>query len=43
MLSSGAVRTACDIQVDGRRGPGRSKMPFKESQGHVSQSVPAIQ
>ena len=27
--SSGAVRTACDIQVDGQRGPGRRKMTWK--------------
>ena len=23
--SSGAVKTACDIQIDGKRGPGRPK------------------
>ena len=28
--SSGAVRTACDIQVDGRLGPGRPKMTWKK-------------
>ena len=28
--SSGAVRTACDIQVDRRRGPGRPKMMWKK-------------
>ena len=27
--SSGAVRTACDKQVDGRRGPGRPKLTWK--------------
>ena len=27
--SSGAVRTACDIQVDGRQGSGRSKLTWK--------------
>ena len=28
--SSGAVRTACDIQVDGRWGPGRPKISWKK-------------
>ena len=28
--SSGAVRTACDIQVDGRQGPGRPKLTWKK-------------
>ena len=28
--SGGSVRTACDIQVDGRRGPGRRKMTWKK-------------
>ena len=28
--SSGAIRTACDIQIDGRRGPGRPKLPWKK-------------
>ena len=28
--SSGAVRTACDIQVDGRRGAGRPKLTWKK-------------
>ena len=28
--SSGAVRTACDIQVDGKHGPGRPKMTWKQ-------------
>ena len=28
--SSGAVRIACDIQVDGRWGPGRPKMKWKK-------------
>ena len=28
--SSGAVRTACDIQIDGRRGAGRSKLTWKK-------------
>ena len=27
--SSGAVRTACDIQIDGRRGAGRPKLTWK--------------
>ena len=27
--SSGAVRTACDVQVDGRRGTGRPKVTWK--------------
>ena len=28
--SNGAVKTACDIQVDGKRGPDRSKMTWKQ-------------
>ena len=28
--SSGAVRTACDIQIDGRRGAGRSMLTLKK-------------
>ena len=28
--SSGAVRTACDIQIDGRREAGRSKLTLKK-------------
>ena len=28
--SSGAVRTACDIQIDGRRGAGRPKLAWKK-------------
>ena len=28
--SSGAVRTACDILVDGRRGPGKPKQTWKK-------------
>ena len=28
--SSGAVRTACDIQVDGRWGPARPKLTWKK-------------
>ena len=28
---SGAIRTACDIQVDGRYGPGSHKMTWKKS------------
>ena len=28
--SSGAVKTAFDIQVDGKRGPGRLKMTWKQ-------------
>ena len=28
--SSGAVRTACDIQIDGRRGAGRPKQTWKK-------------
>ena len=27
--SSGAVRTACDIQIDGRQGTGRPKLTWK--------------
>ena len=27
---SGAVRTACDIQIDGRRGAGRHKLTWKK-------------
>ena len=27
---SDAVRTACDIQVDGRQGPGRPKLTWKK-------------
>ena len=29
-LSSGAVRTACDIQIDGMRGAGRPKLTWKK-------------
>ena len=28
--SNGAVKTAFDLQVDGKRGPGRSKMTWKQ-------------
>ena len=28
--SSGAVKTAFDIQIDGKRGPGRPKMTWKQ-------------
>ena len=28
--SSGAIRTACDIQIDGSRGPGRPKLTWKK-------------
>ena len=28
--SSGAVRTACDIQIDGRRGAGRPKLTWEK-------------
>ena len=28
--SSGAIKTASDIQVDGKRGPGRPKMTWKQ-------------
>ena len=28
--SSGEVRTACDIQIDGRRGAGRPKLTWKK-------------
>ena len=28
--SSGAIRTACDIQIDGRRGEGRPKLTWKK-------------
>ena len=27
--SSGAIKTACDIQMHGKRGPGRPKMSWK--------------
>ena len=30
---NGAVKTAFDIQVDGKRGPGRSKMTWKQLRG----------
>ena len=26
---NGAIKTACDIQIDGKRGPGRPKMSWK--------------
>ena len=29
-LSSGAIRTACDIEVDGRREAGRPKLTWKK-------------
>ena len=32
--SSGAVIKACDIQVDGRRGPGRHKITMTEKDCH---------
>ena len=28
--SSGAIRTACDIQIEGRRGAGRPKLTWKK-------------
>ena len=28
--SSGAIRTACDLQIDGRRGAGRPKLTWKK-------------
>ena len=28
---SGSLRTACDMRVDGKRGPGRPKMLWKEN------------
>ena len=28
--SNGAIKTACDIQVDGKHGPGRPKMTWKQ-------------
>ena len=28
--SNGAVKTACDVQVDGKRGPGMPKMTWKQ-------------
>ena len=28
--SSGAIKTAFDIQIDGKRGPGRPKMTWKQ-------------
>ena len=31
--SNGAVKTAFDIQVDGKRGPGRPKMTWKQLRG----------
>ena len=30
VVSNGAVRTACDIQIDGRRGAGRPKLTWKK-------------
>ena len=30
MWNAGAVKTAFDIQVDGKRGPGRPKMTWKQ-------------
>ena len=27
--SSGAIKTACDIQIEGKRGPGQPKMTWK--------------
>ena len=30
--SSGAIRTACDIQIDGRRGAGRLKITWKNGE-----------
>ena len=29
-ISSGAIRTACDIQIDGRQGAGRPKLTWKK-------------
>ena len=28
--SNGAIKTACDIQADGKHGPGRPKMTWKQ-------------
>ena len=42
-LSSGAVRTACDIQIDGRRGAGRPKQTWKkQTKTVVSGSLPQL-
>ena len=36
--SNGAVKTAFDIQVDGKREPGRSKMTWKQLTGGIAES-----
>ena len=35
VYSSGAVRTICDIEVDGRRGPGKHKI-YTKSRGYLN-------
>ena len=36
--SSGAIKTAFDIQVDGKHGPGRPKMTWKQLTERVAES-----
>ena len=36
--SSGAIRTACDIQINGRLGAGRSKLTWKKLTGKTAVS-----
>ena len=36
--SSGAIKTAFDIQVDGKHGPGRPKMTWKQLTERVTES-----
>ena len=37
-LPSSAVRTPCDMEVDGAHGPGRPKMTWKK----LAEKVPAV-
>ena len=36
--SNGAVKTALDIQVNGKRGPGRPKMTWKQLTERIAES-----
>ena len=36
--SSGAIKTVFDIQVDGKRGPGRPKMTWKQLTERIEES-----
>ena len=40
--SSGAVRTACDIQIDGRHGAGRPKLTWKKLTEIINEDCPEL-